>query len=246
MTPLRTASVLAVITALLASMAPATAEEMTAEDILKRLKAQRTRTLGFVDQSKPEAGAGEEETAVTMAPKTDDTEVAATAPTVGSEVSGLQPVDGTGDTTLAASGDSSVSRAGVAEVAATDGSDTRPSLATASAEALKIDLTIYFDFDSAVLKATSKTQLDALCRAVQLDTGAGTYQIIGHTDAKGKASYNKRLSLARAKEVVRYMTGTCGIDAARLQAIGKGEEELKLPGEPGADENRRVEVQVLS
>lgn len=247
MTPIRTASILAVIAALLAPAAPVMAQELTAEDILKRLQAQRTRTLGFVEQSNPEGEDGQEQTAVTMEPAAEDTaEVAATAPTVGAEISGLQPVDGTGGTALAASGDSTIDRAGAAEVAAATGGETMPAVSTETAEALKIDLTIYFDFDSAVLKAASKTQLNALCEAVKLDTGKGTYQIIGHTDAKGKASYNKRLSLARATEVVRYMTGTCGIDGARLKAVGMGEEQLKRPDDPGADENRRVEVQVLS
>ena len=111
---------------------------------------------------------------------------------------------------------------------------------------MTIDLTIYFDFDSALLLPKSKTQLTALCAAIKADTGEGTYQIIGHTDAKGKASYNQRLSQARADEVVRYMTTSCDIDSARLKAVGAGEGHLKLPGEPRSPENRRVEVQVLS
>jgi outer membrane protein OmpA-like peptidoglycan-associated protein len=109
-----------------------------------------------------------------------------------------------------------------------------------------IDLTIYFDFDSAILQAKSKTQLESLCQAILADTGDGQYQILGHTDAKGKPSYNKRLSQARADEVVRYIVSDCGVDPARLQAVGIGEERLKNVDDPNSSDNRRVEVQVLS
>ncbi|PLS20749.1 OmpA family protein [Neptunicoccus cionae] len=226
------------------------AEEMTAEDILQRLQAQRSRTLGFVEASKPEGGSAEE-TAVTMAPV--DAGEGSSAPSVNSTGLTLQASDqgsGTSGLQLSATQDQTGTQAAPSVVSG-NGAEAMPTLATASAtppekEAMTIDLTIYFDFDSALLQPKSKTQLTALCAAIKADTGEGTYQIIGHTDAKGKASYNKRLSQARADEVVRYMTTSCGIEKSRLQAVGAGEERLKTPEDPRAPENRRVEVQVLS
>lgn len=240
MKPINMAMQAAIMTALALPIAPnfAFADEMTAEDILQRLKAQRTRTLGFVDESKP-AGAETEAAEVSVAPQADDE-----APTGLA----LAPTDGNGGT-VTASTDESIDTSTATTVATAGGTDEAPAITTAAAapaEAYTIDLTIYFDFDSAVLKAASKTQLNALCEAVRLDTGDGTYQIIGHTDAKGSAGYNKRLSQARADEVVRYMVSKCGINDTRLEAVGAGEEQLKFPEDPRNDENRRVEIQVLS
>jgi len=125
-------------------------------------------------------------------------------------------------------------------------------------EEMVIDLTIFFEFDSALLKAESKSQVDALCSAIQANEAAlmasseeaaetehGSYQIIGHTDASGSVAYNLSLSQARADEVVRYMVRDCGIDGNVLQAVGMGEGRLKDASDPRADQNRRVEIQVV-
>jgi len=128
-------------------------------------------------------------------------------------------------------------------------------------EEMVIDLTIFFEFDSALLKAESKGQVDALCSAIEASEAASatvvaesaeaqladpsTYQIIGHTDASGSVQYNLSLSQARADEVVRYMVRECGIDGSILQAVGMGEARLKDAGNPRADSNRRVEIQIV-
>jgi OmpA-OmpF porin, OOP family len=39
---------------------------------------------------------------------------------------------------------------------------------------------------------------------------------------------------------VRYLVAAHGIDAQRLQALGKGDREPLHPGQPAAAENRRV------
>lgn len=141
--------------------------------------------------------------------------------------------------------------------ASTDGS--------AIPQEMVIDLTIFFEFDSALLKTESKSQVDALCTAIQTNEEAkaalalqtdgseaqvvvasqSSYQIIGHTDSSGSVQYNLSLSQARADEVVRYMVRECGIDGNILQAVGMGEAKLKDPSDPRADTNRRVEIQVV-
>lgn len=227
------------------SVPPAMAQEMTADDILKRLQAQRTRTLSFVTESTPEDEQEAGVTATAVPAETDDTtQVSVDAPTIGDDAGELQ---------LELAGEESSSgpvfdpvlnpkiNAPVLSAAAVPTDLDQPMDST-----LTIDLTIYFDFDSAVLQTKSKTQLNALCQAIQLDTGNGRYQIIGHTDASGSASYNQQLSQARADEVVRYMVGDCGISETRLDAVGLGENRLKDMVDPNSSDNRRVEVQVLS
>lgn len=197
----------ACVAAFSAMTAQSIAQEMTAEDILALLQAQRealaetstinlgtSRTLEFVTESTPETNAGI---------------------SVGTEVAGDAQT-----------------------VAAGDGAAALP-------EELVLDLTIFFEFDSALLKPESREQVQALCSAIQASGGEGKYQIIGHTDAAGSVEYNLSLSTARAREVVRYMIDSCGIPADRLEAVGMGEARLKDPANPEADANRRVEIQVL-
>jgi len=57
----------------------------------------------------------------------------------------------------------------------------------------------------------------------------------------GTEQYNEQLSQRRAQSVRRYLVSMHGIDAARLEAIGKG-MTAPLPGlTPMAGENRRVQ-----
>lgn len=233
-----------VAVALAIPTSPVLSQEMSAEDILKRLEAQRSRTLGFVEQSDPDNNGD-----VTAASEPSDE-----APVAATGTSTLQLVTGSEDTSGSVATDgSSGTETGLTALAKPQNeveSGMLPSVETATVASddfsFTIDLTIYFGFDSAILKPASKSQLDALCQAVIADRTGGKYRIIGHTDAKGKASYNKRLSQARADEVVRYMVDTCRIKPSRLEAVGEGENRPRVANDPNASENRRVEVQVVN
>jgi len=61
----------------------------------------------------------------------------------------------------------------------------------------------------------------------------------GHTDAKGGASYNQKLSELRAQAVRAFLKAQ-GVDEDRLVAVGKGATELVNTEQPFAAENRRV------
>ena len=50
-------------------------------------------------------------------------------------------------------------------------------------------------------------------------------QLESHTDSRGDAKYNKDLSQRRAQTCVDYLIAR-GIDARRVVAVGKGEEQL--------------------
>lgn len=109
----------------------------------------------------------------------------------------------------------------------------------------QVNVRISFDFDSAVLRPDEKPKLSTLCQAMK-DVDVALFRIVGHTDASGSDDYNEKLSLLRAEEVKRFLVGDCGIDAARLEAVGMGKRFPFNADDPRADENRRVEFQALS
>lgn len=71
-------------------------------------------------------------------------------------------------------------------------------------------------------------------------------EIAAHTDAKGDAAINLKLSQRRADAVVKYLVGS-GVDAAQLVAKGYGESQPIAPNNTndGRTLNRRVEFRVL-
>jgi len=107
-----------------------------------------------------------------------------------------------------------------------------------------VNVRISFDFDSAALREDQKPKLATLC-GVMKSVDVKLFQIIGHTDSAGSAEYNENLSKLRAEEVKRHLVNDCGIDAARLEAIGVGESAPVNAADPRSDENRRVEFQAL-
>lgn len=111
------------------------------------------------------------------------------------------------------------------------------------AELPKLDFEIYFEFDSAGIKAESLPVLDQLGKALKNPAlAASGYLVNGHTDAKGSDDYNQSLSEERARAVVAYLVEHHGLDGYRLKPIGFGESHLKDKDYPEAAENRRVEV----
>ena len=112
--------------------------------------------------------------------------------------------------------------------------------------ARSINIEVYFDFDSAALKPKAIEQLKPLGEALSsADLGSGRYLIIGHTDAKGSAAYNQKLSEQRAASVRKYLAQRFLLHPNTLVSIGLGETQLKRPAEPHAGINRRVEISLL-
>lgn len=70
-------------------------------------------------------------------------------------------------------------------------------------------------------------------------------RIEGHTSAEGDASTNNRLSEERAQAAVDFLVNKEGIEASRLEAVGKGSSEPKDPSNPTSDVNRRTEFTIL-
>jgi outer membrane protein OmpA-like peptidoglycan-associated protein len=109
---------------------------------------------------------------------------------------------------------------------------TRPSLS----------LLIQFDFNSAKVKPESQQALSNLAQALQSkELVDAKFAVEGHTDAKGRADYNLKLSQQRA-DAVRAFLANNGVADARLQAVGKGATELANATDPLAADNRRVRI----
>lgn len=109
-----------------------------------------------------------------------------------------------------------------------------------------IDLEVYFEYDSAAITPTAQPKLSTLGQALSDERLKGkTFLIAGHTDARGSDAYNQSLSEKRAEAVKQFLTSSSGVDVSSLVAIGYGEEQLKNPSAPEADENRRVQVVTL-
>jgi outer membrane protein OmpA-like peptidoglycan-associated protein len=107
----------------------------------------------------------------------------------------------------------------------------------------RIDLEIYFDYDSAAVGAKAVPTLIALGNVLSKPDYAGAiFFINGYTDAKGSAEYNLGLSQRRAAAVRRVLIEQFKLPADTLIATGFGKEQLKLPDQPFADQNRRVQI----
>ena len=73
-----------------------------------------------------------------------------------------------------------------------------------------------------------------------------TVVIEGHTDSKGAASYNKKLSQQRATAVMNYLVSQFNIEAARVSAKGVGESFPISDNDTaeGRAMNRRVQAEI--
>jgi len=66
--------------------------------------------------------------------------------------------------------------------------------------------------------------------------------VIGHTNAVGGREYNLKLSQRRAEAIRAALINPFGVDPARLEAVGLGEEQLRDPLHPDSQINRRVQL----
>ncbi len=103
---------------------------------------------------------------------------------------------------------------------------------------------LLFDFDSDILRAEAKKNLDNLASSLS-NFGDSKLLLVGHTDAVGAADSNERLSLRRAASVASYLESH-GVSVNRVQTAGRGETEPVASNdtESGRQLNRRVEVAI--
>jgi len=109
---------------------------------------------------------------------------------------------------------------------------------------------IYYDYNKADIRPDAAVELDKVVEIMNQNPGM-KIEIRSHTDARGKDSYNLKLSDNRAKSAVAYVISK-GIDASRL--VGKGYGETQLLNhckndveceEKEHEVNRRTEFKIL-
>lgn len=122
---------------------------------------------------------------------------------------------------------------------------TSPTPPTAAAPA--VNLTVNFANGSADLTPDAVRTLDELGRALASnELSAYRFRIEGHTDTVGSRDYNRALSARRAVAVVDYISRKYGVNPARLQAVGMGDDGLLVPTPPQTPEPRNRRVQVIN
>jgi outer membrane protein OmpA-like peptidoglycan-associated protein len=107
----------------------------------------------------------------------------------------------------------------------------------------QLTIAIQFDFDSARIRPNSFRAVGLMADALYHPYLQGyCFLIVGHTDAKGSREYNLKLSQQRADAIRTALINPFGINPARIEAVGLGEEQLLNRSNPDAAENRRVQL----
>lgn len=105
-------------------------------------------------------------------------------------------------------------------------------------EKMTIQAETLFDFDKATLRPEGKAKLDEVVAKMQEAKSVELVLVTGHTDRIGTAAYNQKLSERRAATVKNYLVSK-GVDANRIETVGKGESEPVTTDCKGGPENRR-------
>ena len=113
------------------------------------------------------------------------------------------------------------------------------------AEPVRVELDVKFDFDKAVVKQDSYSDIENLAEFMKQFPQTAT-TVEGYTDSVGNPAYNQKLSERRAGAVRDVLVNQYGVEADRVNAVGYGKDR------PAADNatsegraiNRRVEAAV--
>ncbi|HEU0200032.1 MAG TPA: OmpA family protein [Burkholderiaceae bacterium] len=235
-----------------------TEEKLTDALAPKPAGEMRLRTLSVGAAAGPAAGAASTPAAASAAAgsaaegKSAAGASTAGAPTAGASSAGASAAGAStaGASTTGASTTGAATAGAATAGAATAGAPAAGPAAAAAAAApaavavrSSASLLITFRINSSDLTDPSREQLDVLARALKGDKLKGlSFTLEGHADPRGNPQSNLTLSQARAESVRSYLMKHHGIEAARLQAVGKGDRELMNKNDPAAPENRRVTI----
>jgi len=102
--------------------------------------------------------------------------------------------------------------------------------------------TVYFDFDSYVVKDDYRNVIEANAKRLAANRGQ-KMMVEGHTDERGGSEYNLALGQKRAEAVVKSLE-TLGASDAQLEAVSFGKERPAAQGsnEEAWAKNRRAEL----
>ncbi len=111
--------------------------------------------------------------------------------------------------------------------------------------AIRITERVNFDTGRATIRPDSYGLLDDVASIIKENPQARKIQVGGHTDDRGDAANNQRLSQSRAEAVMTYLVGK-GVSSSRLDARGFGQERPIDTNRTtaGRATNRRVEFTI--
>lgn len=108
---------------------------------------------------------------------------------------------------------------------------------------------VLFDFDDDELTESARGKIGVVAELIVRLAPERTVSIEGHSDSIGTESYNRALSLRRARSVERELVGG-GVSPDKVVMVGYGERFPVAPNQnpdgsdnpEGRSQNRRVEV----
>ena len=112
------------------------------------------------------------------------------------------------------------------------------------AAALAAGRTVYFDYDSFVIRPEFQSLIESSAKIVQAKA-AQKITIEGHTDERGGREYNLALGQKRA-DAVRRTLSLLGIPDSRMESVSFGKEKPAAigPTEAAMEKNRRAEINI--
>jgi outer membrane protein OmpA-like peptidoglycan-associated protein len=115
-----------------------------------------------------------------------------------------------------------------------------------SSRGIVIDLPdVYFDFNKSLVRPVGSNIIRQIAEVVLSGSRYRPIAVEGHTDSVGKGSYNRRLSMLRARTVSHELVAY-GLNARQIAARGFGESRPISTNttDEGRQKNRRVEVYI--
>lgn len=105
--------------------------------------------------------------------------------------------------------------------------------------------TLYFEYDSSVIKSSEESKISAVASALKSDASAKLL-IEGNCDERGTEEYNRSLGERRAL-AAREALANAGVDASRVATRSYGEDRAADPGHTQSAwaKNRRDEFVLL-
>jgi outer membrane protein OmpA-like peptidoglycan-associated protein len=121
-----------------------------------------------------------------------------------------------------------------------------PSTYTVEGNVVHVMQQVHFAFGSATILPESFPMLQEITNLLKANPGIKKMAIEGHTDNRGAADLNKRLSQARANSVMKWLVQH-GVEQSRLEAHGYGMEQPIEDNstDEGRAKNRRVEFKIV-
>jgi outer membrane protein OmpA-like peptidoglycan-associated protein len=123
-----------------------------------------------------------------------------------------------------------------------------PTLVRVTKKEIVILEKVQFKTGSDVILPASDELLTQVANVLREHPEIKKIEVQGHTDNRGGAGYNQKLSERRAKSVMKWLTTRGEIDAERLEAKGYGMDQpvSENTTEEGRAMNRRVQFKITS